>query len=375
MNLDSRALKTRWTLCVVAAALGGCSTVGNWFSGDKVDYRSVSKTPARALEVPPDLTQLSRDSRYQVPGGPVSAAAASTRPAPAAASTTAGAIAPQSVGDLRIERAGNSRWLVASLPPEKLWPQVREFWIERGFTIASELPEAGIMDTDWAENRAKIPQDPIRSVIGKVLDGLYDSGERDRFRTRIERVAGGSEIYISHRGMAEVFTDSLKERTVWQARPADPELEAEFLARLMVRLGAKEETARATIAAAPEAPARARALSTGAALEMDEPFDRAWRRLGLALDRSGFSVEDRDRAAGLYFVRYIDPKDAAREEPGFLSRLFGRGETGPTGPVRYRLAVKGEGQKTTVSVLNSAGMPEDSENTRSIVTRLVTDLK
>ena len=376
MNFHSRALTTRLTLVAAAAAMTGCSTVGDLFSGDKVDYRSVSKTPVRTLEVPPDLTQLAKDSRYQVPGGVVSAsAAAAPRPSPSAAPAAPSTIAPQAVGGLRIERSGDKRWLVAPLPPEQLWPQVRAFWVERGFTIASEVPEAGILETDWAENRAKLPQDALRNLIGKVLDNLYDSGERDRFRTRIERVDGGSEIFISHRGMVEVFTDALKERTSWQPRPADPELEAEFLSRLMVRLGAKEETARATVAAAPDAPSRARALPTGTALEVDEPFDRAWRRLGLALDRSGFSVEDRDRAGGVYFVRYVDPKDAGREEPGFFARMFGRGGTGPVGPVRYRIAVKADGQKTTVSVLNSSGAPEDSENVRRIVTQLVADLR
>lgn len=376
MNFHSRALTTRLTLVAAATAMTGCSTIGDLFSGDKVDYRSVSKTPVRTLEVPPDLTQLAKDSRYQVPGGVVSAsAAAAPRPSPSAAPAAASTIAPQAVGGLRIERSGDKRWLVAPLPPEQLWPQVRAFWVERGFTIASEVPEAGILETDWAENRAKLPQDALRNLIGKVLDNLYDSGERDRFRTRIERVDGGSEIFISHRGMVEVFTDALKERTSWQPRPADPELEAEFLSRLMVRLGAKEETARATVAAAPESPARARALATGAALEVDETFDRAWRRLGLALDRSGFSVEDRDRAGGVYFVRYVDPKDANREEPGFLSRLFGRGGTGPVGPVRYRIVVKADGKKTTVTVLNSSGAAEDSENTRRIVSQLVADLR
>ena len=378
MNSDSRALTIRWTLCAVAASMAGCSTVGDWFSGDKIDYKSVSKTPSRTLEVPPDLTQLAKDGRYQVPGGSVSASTATARPAPvpAAAVTGTPTIAAKAIGEVRVERAGDKRWLVVPLPPEQLWPQVRAFWVERGFTIASEIPEAGIMETDWAENRAKLPQDALRNLIGKVLDNLYDSGERDRFRTRIERVDGGSEVYISHRGMVEVYTDAIKERTSWQPRPANPELEAEFLSRLMVRLGAKEETtARTAVAAAPEAPARARALASGTALEVDEGFDRAWRRLGLALDRSGFSVEDRDRAAGLYFVRYVDPKEAGREEPGFLSKLFGRGGTGPTGPVRYRIAVKSEGQKTTVSVLTSTGQPEGSDNARRIVERLVADLK
>ena len=169
-----------------------------------------------------------------------------------------------------------------------------------------ELPQAGVMETDWAENRAKIPQDFIRSTIGKVFDGLYSTGERDKFRTRLERNEDGStEIFISHRGAIEVLTGQMKDRTMWTARAADPELEAEFLARLMTRLGSDEKVAKATVAAAKAE--RPRALlekdKSGSYLKVDESFERTWRRVGLALDRVGFTVEDRDRTRGLYFVR------------------------------------------------------------------------
>jgi outer membrane protein assembly factor BamC len=357
----------------LAAALSGCSTIENLLSGDKIDYRSSSKSPSKSLEVPPDLTQLARENRYQVPGGVVSAAAAG---APTSTTATVATVAPTSIGQMRIERMGNQRWLVVPVPPEQLWPRLRSFWQERGFSIAVESAEAGILETDWAENRAKLPKDGVRAVIGRLFDNVYDTGERDRFRTRVERTAGGSEIYISHRGMVEVYTGQLKDNTMWQYRPADPELEAEFLARLMVSLGAREDVARPLVAKAPDAPARARIVGAApaATLEVDEPFDRAWRRLGLALDRSGFSVEDRDRAAGLYFVRYVDPKDADKGEPNFFSRLFGGG-SGPGGPLRYRISVKGEGQKTTVSVLSSSGAPERSENAQRIVAQLVGELR
>lgn len=361
------------TTLALALGLAGCSSFETLLTGEKVDYRSAAKTQGKGLEVPPDLTQLARDSRYQLPGGVVSAAASTS--AVTGAPTAAPTVAPAAVGPIRVERLGNQRWLVVNATPEQLWPQVRAFWQERGFTIEKESAEAGVMETDWAENRAKIPMDAIRSVIGRVFDNLYSSGERDRFRTRIERVAGGSEIYISHRGMEEVWANAAKDSTVWRFRESDPSLEAEFLSRLMVRLGTKEEVARAAVASAPEGTPRARIVGSGtsAALEMDETFDRAWRRVGLALDRSGFSVEDRDRAAGIYFVRYIDPKDAEKGEPSFFSRLFGGG--GPPPALRYRISVKAAGDKTVVSVLNSAGAAEASDNTRRIVAQLVNDLK
>jgi outer membrane protein assembly factor BamC len=269
---------------------------------------------------------------------------------------------------------------VVPATPEQVWPQLREFWTERGFSLVLDNAQAGVMETDWAENRAKIPQDIVRRTIGRALDSLYDTGERDRYRTRIERNGNTTEVYISHRGMVEVFSgDSRNESTVWTPRPSDPNLEAEFLTRLMVKLGAREQVARETVAktVTPVAAARARAIAGQPALQVDEAFDRAWRRVGLALDRGGFTVEDRDRAGGLYFVRYVDPRTAAtKAEPGFFAKLFSFGKSEEAAaPVRYRIALKADGERTNVSVQNSQGAPESSAVGQRIVGLLVEDLK
>jgi outer membrane protein assembly factor BamC len=365
------------TSLLAATLLAGCGTVEGFLAGEKVDYRSQSVKTA-PLEIPPDLTQLQRDGRFVASGGTVSASAyqAGAAAAPAAASTAG--VAPAALGDLRIVREGTQRWLVVPVAADQLWPQLREFWIERGFNLVIDNAQAGVMETDWAENRAKIPQDIIRRTLGRALDSLYDTGERDRFRTRVERSGSSTEVYISHRGMTEVLTGERKENTVWQARPSDPDLEAEFLTRLLVKLGTKEAAAKDIVARpAPAAAPRARAVAGQPALTVDEGFDRAWRRVGLALDRSGFTVEDRDRSGGLYFVRYVDPKKAATNaEPGFFSRLLSFGKSDDAAaPVRYRIAVKGEGDRTTVSVQTSQGAPENTEVGQRIVTLLVDDLK
>jgi outer membrane protein assembly factor BamC len=328
--------------------------------------------------VPPDLTQLSRDTRYQQPGGSVSAAAFQSAAATPVVAQTPTTVAPQKLGDVRIERQGNQRWLATPMTPEQLWPQLQAFWKERGFVLVTDQPDTGVMETDWAENRAKLPQDFIRNAVGKILDSVYSTGERDKFRTRVERTPEGTEVYISHRGMEEVYTSTLKDSTVWQPRAVDPQLEAEFLSRLMMRLGVKEETAKAATTAPTAAPvqARARVLDGQAALQVDDNFDRAWRRVGLALDRGGFTVEDRDRTQGLYFVRYVDPTKTAKAQ-GFFSKLFSFGskDDAPGGPGRYRVAVKGDGERSTVSVLNAQGAPESGEAGKRIVGLLVEDLK
>jgi outer membrane protein assembly factor BamC len=375
----------------MALLLGGCSSVGSLFGRDEPDYRGQSgKT--QPLEVPPDLSQLARDSRYRTQtGAPVTASGQQA----AATTTTAGAaaagptVAATSIGNIRVERQGNQRWLVVPAPAEQVWPRLREFWLERGFTLVVDEPAVGILQTNWAENRAKIPQDFIRRTIGRLFESAYSSSERDQFRTRVERVpGGGTEIYITHRGMEEAYTSSQRDNTAWRPRPQDPQIEAEYLSRLMVKLGMREDAARSAVAATSEPPPRARAVTTPATpaaataaaaasgavtLEIDEAFDRAWRRVGLALDRSSFTVEDRDRAAGLYFVRWVDPKTLPKDDDSFFSRLLGSG--GSAQPQRLRVLVKTEGSKTRVSVLNAQGTPETGDAARSIIAALERELR
>src|SRR5437879_7915110 len=287
---------TRYGPAAGAAALGlalaGCGTL---FDSAKVEYKSEKKLPP--LEVPPDLTAPAREERYQIPE--INPAGATTLSAYNA--ERAGAPRPGSTGLLpevdkaRLERSASERWLVVSEPPEKVWPVVKSFWQDLGFVIKVEVPEAGVMETDWAENRAKIKQDFIRNFIGGLLDGAYSTGERDKFRTRLERGAQPSttEIYITHRGVVEVYTSQQRDSTVWQPRPVDPSLEAEFLRRLMGRFGVTDARAQAQLAAAAKKDERAklsRADNGVGTLELAEPFDRAWRRVGLVPERRGLHV-------------------------------------------------------------------------------------
>jgi len=373
MTLHQRTSSHLFAFTLVAAGLvlTGCSTVSDLLQGDKIDYKSSGKA-GPSLDVPPDLNQLSRDTRYVVPGAAVSASAYQVGQA-----TQSVPVAATVVGDVRIERAGNQRWLVVNRPADTLWTPVRDFWLEGGFLLAQDQENLGIMETDFAENRAKIPQDFIRSTIGKVFDGLYSTGERDKFRTRLERNSvGGTEIYISHRGMVETVNlrGGAGGDTIWQPRPADPELEAEFLRRMMVKLGVSQEQSKALIASgAQRTISRISNVNGSPVVQIDEGFDRAWRRVGLSLDRTGFTVEDRDRAQGTYFVRYVDIT-SDKKEPGFLSKIFSS-VTPAAAPLKYRIAVKSQGEATVVSVLNPQGVAESSANAQRIVQVLADDLK
>ena len=378
-------------ITAATAVLSACS----WFSSDSstVDYKSAGKLPP--LEVPPDLTSPQRDNRYAVPEGARSSATLSgyeaerREPGRAGRTTTGGAPVLPEVERMKVERAGTQRWLVVQEPPEKLWPLVKEFWQENGFLIKTELPEAGVIETDWAESRAKVSAGTIRDFLSRTLDFMYSTSERDKYRTRLDRTpdGNGTEIYISHRGMEEIYTtrDPKGEtpgNTAWQPRPSDPELEAEFLRRLMVKLGAPGDRAKPMVAGAqPQLRAEIVKSNDGTErLQVYEQFDRAWRRVGLALDRVGFTVEDRDRQKGLYFVRYADPDVEMKDkDKGLFGRLFSWGSDSKVKTELYRVQVSqetaGGASGSQVSVLNKEGAAERSKTAQRILTLLHEQLK
>ncbi len=383
MTKRTNSLNNMLSLLAVVA-IAGCSSSGNFFQPDRIDYKSASnkKDAAPTLDVPPDLSQISRDNRYSIPdNGSTGALTASGFNAAknAAGQTvqtndTAATVALNSFQGMRIERDGSERWLVVNQSPEVLWPKIKDFWQNNGFVINQETEVTGVMETDWAENRAKLPQDIVRKTIGYVFDSLFSTGEKDKFRTRLERGDNGStEIFISHHGIEEVVTGSQKDGVTWSARPNDPGLEVAFMTRLMVSLGATEVKAKDIAANTVALPTKAKLVKEGTAsqIDVDESFDRAWRRVGLALDRVNFTVEDRDRAKGIYFVRYIDQDGTASK--GWFSSIFSSDKDKET--KRYRISVKGEANLSHVTVQNNDGGAENSSTSEKILTLILDQLK
>ena len=365
---------------LAALVLGACGSIE--IPTKKVDYKSTTKLPP--LDIPPDLARPGGDDRFVVPdANPTGTATFSDYSKDRKSKPQAGAavtVLPD-IDKVRIDRAGTQRWLVVPGTPEQLWLTIKEFWQESGFIVNVEKPEAGVMETDWAENRAKIPQTGITGVIGRALDSLYATSERDKFRTRIERGGqpGTTEIYISHRGMEEVYISEGQDVLRWQPRKADPDLEAEMLRKLMVRFGVEDDRARTQLASTkPELQAKINRGADGDRLSLTDPFDRAWRRVGLALDRVGFTVEDRDRSKGLYFVRYIDPDADVKttEDKGWLSKLkFWGGSSKIQSKEQYRILVEGGAAGAEVQVLNKDGTREKSDTANRILTLLFDQLK
>lgn len=362
---------------LVVVLASGCSSARKAWPFKKVDYRQAREE--RPLEVPPDLdTSRIRDA-YPIPSATYSEYARHT--GQPAGQGGAARVFPTPKG-IRIVRDGDRMWLRIQAPPEAVWKKVHDFWLDNGFVLVVDDPKLGIMETQWAENRADIPQDVIRRTIGKVFDSLYSAATRDKFRVRIERgdTPGVTEVFLTHRGMEEVVTGSPDEDTgtLWKPRPSDPELEAEMLHRLVVYLGLSESQARARLAH-PQSQRRpharlVQAPDGGPALLMDQPLPRAWRLVGIALDRVGFTVEDRDREAHVYYVRYRDP-EAEASGRGWLSRLAFWKHGKAKVPPLYRVRLRAENGRTRVRVLDARGKPDASGTARRILNLLHEQLK
>ncbi|QWE01506.1 outer membrane protein assembly factor BamC [Polynucleobacter sp. JS-Mosq-20-D10] len=359
-------------LSLVGVVLPGCKSIT---TNDTVDYKSTGAVRGPNLSYPPDLITAQADRRYIVQDG---SATMSEYNAAVKKSVQTRKNVMTGIPGMRIARDGERRWLVVEKPAPELYPQIKDFWQENGFLLVIDSPSTGIMETDWAENRARIAQDFIRNIIGGALDSIYDTGERDKYKTRLEATKPNeTEVYITQRGAIEkCTTDSTGNciSTIWTARPNDPELEAVFLARLMERLGMTQEMAKAQVAAplGPKTP-KATLVQEGintAHIEMAAGFDRAWRDTGLALDRSNFTVEDRNRANGVYYVRYVNPKDLG-DTKGFFTNLFSSKDDSSLKAKKYLVVVKATGDNSSsVYVQNVDGKPENTAAGLQLLTLL-----
>ena len=368
--------------CVLVTSLAACSTLEKVKEGRDIDYKKSRTAPS--LEVPPDLTTTTIDDTMIVPDINVGSSASYSDYSSERSGTQAQRKQTVIPIDQRviIKRDGDKRWLVVIGTPEALWEQVREFWLQMGFLIKKEDPRLGIIETDWAENRADIPQGPIRAVIGSALDILYSADTRDKYRVRLERGSkpGTTEIYFTHRGAEEVETGAqYGATTAWQPRPSDPELEAEMLTRFVSFIGIEKKRARTMVGKAKSKPSRAKLVRSkdgSAQVVLEDDFPRAWRRTGIALDRVGFTVEDRDRSKGLYFVRYIDPKkDLENGESWFSSLAFWSSDDDDEKQNEYTVSVSKNNGGTAIVVLDKSGTRDNSSTAQRILSLLHDQLK
>jgi len=363
-------------------ALGGCSLTETINDATRIEYKTATQGPR--LDIPPDLVSPRGAERLAIPERPNTGTTLSEfnrgRSAAAPVAATTPGVLPQAPG-VRMERDGDRRWLVIDQPPGTVWPVVRDFWTQSGLALRLESPETGIMETDWSEKRPEVPDSWVRNQLSRVLNSLYSTAERDKFRTRLESDGKVTEVFVSHRGLVEELSGPFKETSVWVPRASDPELEAEFLRRIMLRFTPEQKAVAAAAeaaatAAAPQPTDRATLVEVDGAsvLQLQEGFDRSWRQVGHALDRSGFTVEDRDRSKGTFFVRYVDPAQELKAA-GTFDRVFGTTPKKNLSGTRYRIVVADASGGARVGVLDEQGNAPATDADRRVATQIVTVLR
>lgn len=357
-------------------AITGCGGGGleRYVPDKRLDYKK-QREAGENLEVPPDLTVGAFDDALDVPGGAATYSEFMDERQTRKAIATSGDILPE-VENVKMVREGTSRWLEIEDTPKRIWPRVIAFWREQGILLVDQDPVAGVMKTDWLENRAEIRRDFLTNTIRRVAPGLYATSTRDQYRVRIEPglEQRTTDLYLTHRGMEERVVESSPntvESTIWEPSGTDPDKEAAMLRRLMVYLGVTEERANRMLADEQTRASRSRLEQDGGVLVIGEEYRRAWRLTGLALDRVGFAVQDRDRTQGIYFVRYDDPDRGPEKKKGFGSKIaFWRSDDKPDTDTEYQVKLSSEGDETRVVVRDQAGRIDDSETARRILALL-----
>lgn len=412
-------------LALTLLTLAGCDSIP--FIDNTSDYKGASR--GKPLEVPPDLTALSTDDAYAVPGSTTYSAYNQDQ---GSQQEQTEVLLPEA-DSVKFERAGSQRWLVVKAPAEKVWPVVREFWTDLGFAVRVEDPKTGVMETEWVDP-ADLAKDEKGNYLDKFqgwLDKLEGLNNRQKFRTRLDRgeEEGITEIYMSHRSISNVPDDGkVRVRTLYgevetgykvddfnknkskDARAVSEDIDAELLRRLMVKLGVAEKQSR-TIIANPSQEKRATINKTAdgsVTLALNDQFDRSWRRVGLALDRVGFLVEDRNRSQGLFYVRYSDmdidapadekkkglldklkfwgddddkkaePKpEPKKEDKGMVDKLkfWESDKDKAAAEAQYRVKLDPAGEGTEVSVVDKSGKRDTSSTAGRILSMLYEQLK
>lgn len=353
---------------VLGLSMTACSTWDDIMTSEQVDYKSTVK--GEPLALPPDLSREQIRPQYSTNDGEVSAVAYGKAVDKANKQrAAAGGVLPQN-GDMRVMRSGDKRWLQVDRDAAVVYKDIIGFWTNEGFTINRDDPQVGLVETDWAENRAKIPGNFLRRALGSLVDVVSDSGERERFTTRLERVNGKTEVYIRHERMEETQMD--RDGTVfkWLPAPEDQEVNAIMLARLMAYMGLPKEQAEQAVASPQNVQAtqsKANFVDGQAALSVTDSRENTYRQLGQALTTTGFTIDKSDVNAGNYVVRYLDTDTGEkRKAANIISRLWG--DKGNLTPVPYTINVAGSGSQSVITVRDANGNLDNSETARRILT-------
>ncbi len=316
------------------------------------------------MEVPPDLTKPDWNSRMAIPSRSASEISAvensrdqSSREV-MSASTNGISVLPE-VSHITVRRQDNVRWLEANASTESLWPKLHQFWDQQGIEIEREDPRVGVMETAWYERNDALPKNALARLLGRTYDLISDTGVRDKYRLRLERVNQEiTNIYLTQQRAEQVGDVSDNEaRVYWRLKPANFEMEAEMLTRLMVFLGTTQEEAERRLASSQKTsqkddlkPLLLKKVDGIPVLFVADEFGRVWQRTGIALDRAGLFVEQQDKAKGVYQVTYTG---RGNDQEGFFSRLFS-GKKGLELNKLYQVHLRKEGDQILITAHDNA---------------------
>ena len=321
------------------------------------------------LDVPPDLSQPSLSDNLALPN---IASGNSTYSAYTNTEYKGEVVAPAAPLGVKVIRDGATQWLQINSTAEQLWPQLKVFFTKIGFKIEREDKELGVIDTNWLENRVDLPT----NWLSKLFASIHSVGFRDKYRARLQKTDDPKVtlLFITHRGLEEAGSEATGDEiveTLWQARKSDPELEAEMYQRFLIYRDVGRDNAKSLFASG-TIKARTHIVTKDDTqmLQVNEGFARTWRRVGIALDRIGLLIDDRNRSEGVFYLRITDDfRDKAKEDDGWLASLFSSEKVKLK--ERYLLSVNSETDKTFISILETTGAKADAEFT----TQLLTDLK
>ena len=220
-----KTCKSLVLLAISATVLSGCASFRSDASPDVVyDTRAEE---ARALQIPPDLTDISNAEQFVLPGtsgGPV----------------TRNTLLPE-FSKVRFERAGEQSWLAVDLPPEDIWPQLLAFARTNMFLIDKTEPAAGLIVTQWRPASAVAKGSLLKSLIG-------GDEEYTRVFFRLERNNTGTRLFARSQAASEKVANAPGSDTIpWPASSHDPEATSALLSRLLVYLGVQEQKVRGII--------------------------------------------------------------------------------------------------------------------------------
>lgn len=324
------------SLAILLATVTGCNSLpalDQVVPDNTQKYRKAETMPP--LDVPPDLS-TSRINDDIAGKSNSSATYSEFEEAANNPLATKYNITPETKPTLSGE--GDKRHLIVQGDREQTWQRLLDFWSEKGVEVSRKDIRIGLMDTATVD------------------------GEDYAYRVRMERGDSSKQQHI-YVGAAGFDTNATKDEAM--------------LRQLADYLGVLQQEQQAKVEAQKQSQPQQQTVNVmliddiggQQALMVEQDFSDVWGRVGRVLDSKGFSVEDRDRSRGHYYVHYIDPfNEAEKEEGGLLSSLaFWRDDDEKSPGEYYYIKLISDAEKTKIIILDSEEVRTSSPTAKRLL--------